>query len=314
MFEATAELMRNRSKTGAERAIDEAGLSEFRRELDGMLEWQVYDAPGDIVERLVGKRALPPRRFSIIEVLFTRQQLTQKESGIKRDVVAKEIKQEVKEVETRAGNIPPSQSNPCRVCKSATPEGSSIRCSKVGHADVAVRAVSHSDKVMNKLIFICSECQSERLTSADGGDQAAGDIPNSADGRHVGLMCGKCYKKSKYSSAILDNQAQGVQPVRAAGAPSDPTMVQILRTLQELQQGQRELQQQQLEMKTILNAHIQKVQRQPDINLRSRVNEEKDVAEELRKQTENLVLQRQVEEMELMNQYTNMMNMEMSGK
>ena len=67
-------------------------------------------------------------------------------------------------------------------------------------------------------------------------------------------------------------------------------------------------------MKTILNAHIQKVQRQPDINLRSRVNEEKDVAEELRKQTENLVLQRQVEEMELMNQYTNMMNMEMSGK
>ena len=57
MFEATAELMRNRSKTGAERAIDEAGLSEFRRELDGMLEWQVYDAPGDIVERLVGKRA-----------------------------------------------------------------------------------------------------------------------------------------------------------------------------------------------------------------------------------------------------------------
>lgn len=91
-------------------------------------------------------------------------------------------------------------------------------------------------------------------------------------------------------------------------------MVQILRTLQELQQGQRELQQQQLEMKTILNAHIQKVQRQPDINLRSRVNEEKDVAEELRKQTENLVLQRQVEEMELMNQYTNMMNMEMSGK
>ena len=91
-------------------------------------------------------------------------------------------------------------------------------------------------------------------------------------------------------------------------------MVQILRTLQELQQGQRELQQQQLEMKTTLNAHIKKVQQQPDVNLRSRVNEEKDVAEELRKQSENLVLQRQVEEMELMNQYTNMMNMKMSGK
>ena len=303
--------MRNRSKTGAERAIDEAGLSEFRRELDGMLEWQVYDAPGDVVERLVGKRALPPRRFSIIEVLFTRQQLTQKESGIKRDVVAKEIKQEVKEVETRAGNIPPSQSNPCRVCKSATPEGSSIRCSKVGHADVAVRAVSHSDKVMNKLIFICSECQSERLASTDGGAQAAGDIPNSADGRHVGLMCGRCYQTSK---AMLDNQVQEAKLEPTPSASSDSTMKQILRTLQEVQQGQRELQQQQLEMKAALDAHIQKGQRQHTASsLRSRVNEEKDVAEELRKQTENLVLQRQVEEMELMNQYTKIMNMNMSG-
>jgi hypothetical protein len=272
--------MRKHPKTGTERAADETHLKDFRRELDDMLEWQAYAAPGDDVEGFFGKRAFWGRQGSLMHILFTPEHAAQEEGGTGRDTVADEIKQEVKEVETGAEKFPPSHSSqwPCRVCK-LSKAGSSIRCSKAGHADADVR-VTHLEK-KGILMFLCSECRSERLASADGGAEAAGDIPNAADGTPVGMICSECYLASKESSPIPDNQAQEVQPEPIPSASSDPTMVQILSTLLALQQGQREMQQQQLEMKATLDAHIQKVQQQQVASLRRRALDAHEAAEKL---------------------------------
>jgi hypothetical protein len=280
LFEATAELTRKHPKTGTERAADETHLRDFRRELDDMLEWQAYAAPGDDVEGFFGKRAFWGRQGSLMHILFTPQHSAEDEGGVGHDTVAGEIKQDVKEVETGAEKFPPLHSSqwPCRVCK-LSKDGSSIRCSKAGHADADVR-VTHLDKE-NKLMFLCSECRSERLASTDGGVQAAGDVPNAVDGTFVGMMCSECYLTSKDSSAMRDNEAQKVQPEPTPSASSDPTMVQVLSTLLALQQGQREIQQQQLQMKATLDAHIQEVQKQQVASLRRRALDAHEAAQDL---------------------------------
>jgi hypothetical protein len=272
--------MRKHPKTGTERAADETHLRDFRRELDDMLEWQAYAAPGDDVEGFFGKRAFWGRQGSLMHILFTPQHSAEEEGGTGRDIVADEIKQEVKEAETGAERFPPLHSSqwPCRVCKLST-DGSSIRCSKARHADADVR-VTHLYKE-NKLMFLCSECRSERLASTDGGAQAAGDIPNAVDGTHVGMMCSDCYRTFKQASDMLNNQVKEVQPEPTPSASSDPTMVQILSTLLALQQSQREIQQQQLQMKAALDAHIQKVQQQQVASLRRRALDAHEAAEKL---------------------------------
>jgi hypothetical protein len=159
-----------------------------------------------------------------------------------------------------------------------------VRCSKAGHIDAPLTSTfldNHGEPVV-LCIVICTRCQSERLASNDA--QAAGNILDAADGMHIGRLCEQYYQTSKDSSAILVGQVIEAQIDAARSTSSEQTTTQILRALQELQQGQRELQNQQLEMKATLHAHIQKVQQQHDASLRHRAKDTKDAAEELERQ------------------------------
>jgi hypothetical protein len=140
--------------------------------------------------------------------------------------------------------------------------------------------------------MFCTQCQTERLASIAGGARIDDYGPTKQDGANVKEICARCWPAFKDRSTRAARRSQRAEDVRAGtivgvwgGGSSrinDSTNAQILRALEELRQGQREIQQQQLELKATLDAHLQQVQRQHDASLKRRcAMNAKDAAEEV---------------------------------
>jgi hypothetical protein len=110
--------------------------------------------------------------------------------------------------------------------------------------------------------------------------------PTKQDGANVKEICARCWPAFKDRSTRAARRSQREEDVRAGTIVGvwggDSSSTQILRALEELRQGQREIQQQQLELKATLDAHLQQVQRQHDASLKRRcAMNAKDAAEEV---------------------------------
>jgi hypothetical protein len=139
--------------------------------------------------------------------------------------------------------------------------------------------------------MFCTQCQTERLASIAGGAHLTDYGPTQQDGANVKEICARCWPAFKDKSTraarvrqreedVHDDTIVGVWGGDSLGDSTSTT--RILRALEDLRQGQREIQQQQLELKATLDAHLQQVQRQHDASRKRRcAMNAKDAAEEV---------------------------------
>ena len=161
-----------------------------------------------------------------------------------------------------SGTAPDPNRNTCDICQSVLIAGSYVCCcSKAGHAEAPVKPnffVKH-DRLAPDMF--CALCQSERFASIEGGAQMTDYGPFAEDGAHVKTICANCSATLKDSSSAAARRGQkaDARADTGVGVPADSSsdltsiLTQILRALEEVRQGQRDLHTRQIEIRGFLD-------------------------------------------------------------
>ena len=192
----------------------------------------------------------------------------------------------------------------CDSCKSVfiSGQGCYQRCAKAGHAE-AILDVNTFVRGPAPHMY-CTQCQTERLASIAGGAQLDDYGPTQQDGANVKEICARCWPAFKDKSTRAARRSQRAEVVHDdtivavwggdSSRINDSTSAQILRALEELRQGQRDIHTRQIEMRAVLDAHIWEVQRRHDASLRRRrAMYKKDAAEEVLRELDDMEMKDQ---------------------
>jgi hypothetical protein len=161
---------------------------------------------------------------------------------------------------TMSGTAHTPNRRTCDICQSILHQRSHQRCSKAGHAEAPVK-VNFFTKHDRPAHMFCKLCHSERLASVAGGAQTTDYGPFEEDGAHVKIVCPNCLAdlKDPSASAARDEQTEDVHADTRVGVPGDSSsdvksmLPGILRVLEEVRQGQRELHNRQIETRGVLD-------------------------------------------------------------